>query len=39
MLCVHDLVHALEWVEQSGGAKAMKARADANLATLDRFVQ
>ncbi|CAN5499794.1 phosphoserine transaminase [soil metagenome] len=38
MLCVEDYIVALEWAEKIGGLSALKARADANAATIDRFV-
>ncbi len=39
MLCVEDWLVALEWAERTGGLKALIARADANAAALDRWVQ
>jgi phosphoserine aminotransferase len=39
MLCVEDWHVALDWAEQVGGLKALIARADANAAALDRWVQ
>jgi phosphoserine aminotransferase len=39
MLCVEDWLVALGWAERIGGLKALIARADANAATLDRWVQ
>jgi phosphoserine aminotransferase len=39
MLCVEDWLFALDWAERIGGLKALFARADANAAALDRWVQ
>src|SRR5438309_1272166 len=39
MLCVEDWLFALGWAEQVGGLDALVARADANAAALDRWVQ
>jgi phosphoserine aminotransferase len=39
MLCVEDWLFALGWAERVGGLKALIARADANAAALDRWVQ
>jgi phosphoserine aminotransferase len=39
MLCVEDWLFALEWAERIGGLEALIARADANAAALDRWVQ
>jgi len=39
MLCVEDWLFALGWAEQTGGLTALIARADANAAALDRWVQ
>ena len=39
MLCVEDWLVALEWAERTGGLKALIARADANAAALDGWVQ
>jgi phosphoserine aminotransferase len=39
MLCVEDWHVALDWAERVGGLKALIARADANAAALDRWVQ
>jgi phosphoserine aminotransferase len=39
MLCVEDAVDAMEWGKGIGGLKAMQARADANFAVLDAWVQ
>jgi phosphoserine aminotransferase len=39
MLCVEDWLFALGWAERAGGLPALVARADANAATLDRWVQ
>jgi phosphoserine aminotransferase len=39
MLAVEDWLFALDWAESIGGLKALIARADANAAALDRWVQ
>ena len=39
MLCVEDWLLALDWAESVGGLKGLIARADANAAALDRWVQ
>jgi phosphoserine aminotransferase len=39
MLCVEDWLFAIDWAERVGGLSALIARADANSAALDRFVQ
>ncbi len=39
MLCVEDCVAALEWARQIGGLPALRARADANAAVLDRWME
>jgi phosphoserine aminotransferase len=39
MLCVEDWLFAISWAERVGGLKALIARADANAAALDRWVQ
>ena len=39
MLCVEDWLLALDWAERIGGLDALIARADANAAALDRWVQ
>jgi phosphoserine aminotransferase len=39
MLCVEDWLFALDWAERIGGLPALIARADANGAALDRWVQ
>ena len=39
MLCVEDWLFALDWAERTGGLKALIARADANSAALDRWVE
>jgi len=39
MLCVEDWLFALDWAERVGGLNALIARADANAAALDRWVQ
>jgi phosphoserine aminotransferase len=39
MLAVEDWLFCLDWAEQTGGLQALIARADANAAALDRWVQ
>jgi phosphoserine aminotransferase len=39
MLCVEDYLDALQWAKRIGGLDALVARADANAAVIDRFVQ
>jgi phosphoserine aminotransferase len=39
MLCVEDWLVALDWAEGTGGLDALIARANANAAALDRWVQ
>ena len=39
MMCVEDWLLALDWAERIGGLRALSARADANAAALDRWVQ
>ncbi len=39
MLCVEDWLQCLDWAESVGGLDALIARADANAAALDRWVQ
>ena len=39
MLCVEDWLFALDWAERVGGLQGLIARADANAAALDRWVQ
>jgi phosphoserine aminotransferase len=39
MLCVEDYIWALEWAELEGVLPALMARADANAAALDAWVQ
>jgi phosphoserine aminotransferase len=38
MLCVADAVDALDWMEELGGLDATRARADANFAALQEWV-
>ena len=38
MLCVEDVIDALDWAEGIGGLSAMRARADANLGVLADWV-
>ncbi|AWC21892.1 Phosphoserine aminotransferase [Aminobacter sp. MSH1] len=38
MLCVEDYVDALNWAESVGGLDGLVARADANFAAIDAFV-
>ena len=39
MLAVEDAIFALEWGKSLGGGEALKERADANAAALDKLVQ
>jgi phosphoserine aminotransferase len=39
MLCVEDYIFALEWAQGLGGLAALIARADANAAAVDAWVQ
>ncbi|MEO5973114.1 MAG: phosphoserine transaminase [Sphingomicrobium sp.] len=39
MLAVEDWLFAVDWAERAGGLDALIARADANAAALDRWVQ
>ncbi|QIG54920.1 phosphoserine transaminase [Altererythrobacter sp. BO-6] len=39
MLAVEDAIFALEWAKSVGGLEGMKARANANAASLDKIVQ
>jgi phosphoserine aminotransferase len=39
MLCVEDWLFALAWAERVGGLRELIARADANAAALDQWVQ
>jgi phosphoserine aminotransferase len=39
MLCVEDWILALEWARDIGGLAALRARADANAAVIDAWVQ
>jgi phosphoserine aminotransferase len=38
MLCVEDVLDALAWVEEIGGAEATRIRSQANLATIAKWV-
>ncbi|MEP3049161.1 MAG: phosphoserine transaminase [Roseibium sp.] len=38
MLCVEDYIDALKWSDALGGLSGLRARADANLATLENWV-
>jgi phosphoserine aminotransferase len=38
MLCVEDYIFALEWAKSVGGLKGMMARADANAAVVQRWI-
>lgn len=38
MLAVEDYIDALEWAQSLGGFKGLMARADANLATVEKWV-
>ncbi|MGN6306900.1 MAG: phosphoserine transaminase, partial [Mesorhizobium sp.] len=39
MLCVEDYLDTLQWAKGIGGLDALVARADANAAAIDRFVE
>ena len=39
MLALEDYLDALKWAEEEGGLKGLIARADANVAVIDRFVK
>ncbi len=39
MLCVEDYIDALEWAQSLGGLDGLVARADANFAAIDAFVE
>ncbi|MBI1622327.1 phosphoserine transaminase [Aquamicrobium zhengzhouense] len=39
MLCVEDYIDALEWSKSVGGLDGLVARADANFAVIDAFVE
>lgn len=39
MLCVEDVLDALDWAERIGGFPAMRARADGNLAAIADWVE
>jgi len=38
MLCVEDYIAALNWARRIGGLTALKARADANAAVVQRWI-
>ena len=38
MLCVEDYIVALDWAKALGGLAALRARADANAAVIDRWI-
>ena len=38
MLCVEDNIVALQWARRTGGLKALMARADANMAVVQRWI-
>ena len=38
MLCVEDYIVALEWAQKQGGLKGLMARADANAAIVQRWI-
>ncbi|MCH2456737.1 MAG: phosphoserine transaminase [Henriciella sp.] len=38
MLCVEDYLRALDWVEEAGGLKGLKARSDESLGILEDWV-
>src|SRR6266700_3419741 len=39
MLCVEDYIASLQWAKSLGGLEALCARADANAAAIDRWVE
>lgn len=39
MLCVEDALFSLRWIEKSGGAAAMQARSQSNLAAMTEWVE
>jgi phosphoserine aminotransferase len=39
MLCVEDVLAALEWVENNGGSAGMRERSTANLAAVSQWVE
>ena len=39
MLCVEDYIASLQWAKSLGGLEALCARADANAAAVDRWVE
>lgn len=38
MLCVEDYIDALTWAQEIGGLSGLRARSDASLAAIERFV-
>ncbi len=38
MICVEDYIIALQWAKRIGGLAALRARADANAAVIDRWI-
>lgn len=39
MLCVEDALFSLRWIEEAGGAAAMQARSQSNLAAMTEWVE